>query len=67
MNKKFYVNVVNLNEGKVYSLPTLYTDRTEACVAGQDYILNHWQENHDSVFFRVLIANDDKVAESWAF
>lgn len=61
MNKQFYVNVVNLTAGKMYSLPTLYTDRTEACVCGQNYVRDRQQENHDDVFYRVLIAMDGKV------
>ena len=61
MNKQFYVNVVNLTAGKMYSLPTLYTDRTEACVCGQNYVRDRQQENYDDVFYRVLIANDGKV------
>ena len=63
MNKQFYVNVVNLTAGKMFSLPTLYADRTEACICGQNYVRDHWQENHDDVFYRVLIAKDGKVAE----
>ena len=63
MDKQFFVNVVNLTAGKMYSLPTLYTDRTEACVCGQNYVRDRQQENHDDVFYRVLIAKDGKVAE----
>ena len=63
MNKQFFVEVVNLTVGKMYSLPTLYTDRTEACVCGQNYVRDRQQENHDDVFYRVLLAKDDKVAE----
>lgn len=63
MNKQFFVNVVNLTAGKMYSLPTLYTDRVEACVCGQNYVRDRQQENRDDVFYRVLIAKDGKVAE----
>ena len=63
MNKQFYVEVVNLTVGKMYSLPTLYTDRTEACVCGQNYVRDRQQENYDDVFYRVLIAKDGKVTE----
>lgn len=63
MDKKFYVNVVNLTAGKMYSLPTLYTCRTEACVCGQNYVRDRQQENRDDVFYRVLIAKDGKVAK----
>lgn len=61
--KQMYVQVVNLTKGKVFSLPTLYTDRTKACVRGQNYVRDRHQENHDDVFYRVLIAKDGKVAE----
>ena len=63
MDKQFYVNVVNLTAGKMYSLPTLYTDRVEACVCGQNYVRDRQQENRDDVFYRVLIAKDGKIAE----
>ena len=63
MNKQFFVEVVNLTAGKMYSLPTLYTDRVEACVCGQNYVRDRQQENRDDVFYRVLIAKDGKVAE----
>jgi hypothetical protein len=63
MDKQFYVNVVNLTAGKMYSLPILYPDRVEACVCGQNYVRDRRQENHDDVFYRVLIAKDGKVAE----
>lgn len=61
MDKQFFVNVVNLTTGKMYSLPTLYTDRVEACVCGQNYVRDRQQENHDDVFYRILIAKDGKV------
>ena len=67
MDKQFYVNVVNLTTGKIFSLPTLYTYRAEACICGQNYVRDHWQENHDDVFYRVLIAEDGKVAEPSCF
>jgi hypothetical protein len=53
--KQMYVQVVNLSTGKMFSLPTLYTDRTEACVCGQNYIRDRQAENLSEVlFFRVL-------------
>jgi hypothetical protein len=59
MNRMF-VQVVNLAEGKVFSLPTLYTDRTEACVCGQNYIRDRQAENKaEMLFFRVLNAGSD--------
>lgn len=60
MNKQYFVNVVNLKTGKIFSLPTLYTDRTEACVCGQNYIRDRQAENKfDLLFFRVLNADPD--------
>lgn len=59
MNRMF-VQVVNLTEGKVFSLPTLYTDRTEACVCGQNYIRDRQAENKfELLFFRVLNVRPD--------
>ena len=53
--KQMYVQVVNLNTGKMFSLPTLYTDRTEACIGGQNYIRDRQTENpSELLFFRVL-------------
>ena len=53
--KQMYVQVINLNTGKIFSLPTLYTDRTEACVCGQNYIRDRQAENlSELLFFRVL-------------
>ena len=65
--KRMFVQVVNLTEGKVFSLPTLYTDRTEACVCGQNYIRNRQAENmSETLFFRVLDARPDgSVAPSY--
>lgn len=58
--KRMFVQVVNLTEGKVFSLPTLYTDRTEACVCGQNYIRDRQAENRaELLFFRVLNADPD--------
>lgn len=62
MDKQFYVNVINLTVGKMYSLPTLYTDRTEACVCGQNYVRDRQRESSDEVFYRVLIAEDGHIA-----
>ena len=63
--KRMYVQVVNLTEGKVFSLPTLYTDRVEACVCGQNYIRDRQAENMSEVlFFRVLDARPDGTVAS---
>ena len=62
--KQMYVQVVNLETGKVFSLPTLYTDRTEACVCGQNYVRDRQAEDRQVLlFFRVLNSYDGKVAE----
>lgn len=65
-NKQMYVQVVNLNTGKIFSLPTLYTDRTKACVCGQDYIRDRQAENiSELLFFRVLdVRPDGTIAPS---
>jgi hypothetical protein len=66
--KQMYVQVVNLETGKVFSLPTLYTDRVEACVCGQNYVRDRQAEDRFSpLFFRVLISYDGKVAEPFNF
>ena len=66
MNRMF-VQVVNLTEGKIFSLPTLYTDRTEACVCGQNYIRDRQAENKSELlFFRVLnVRPDGSIAPSY--
>lgn len=65
--KQMYVQVVNLETGKIFSLPTLYTDRMEACVCGQNYIRDRQAEDPCSeLFFRVLIAKDGKINPSYS-
>lgn len=67
MNKQYFVNVVNLETGKIFSLPTLYTDRTEACVCGQNYVRDRQAEDPCSeLFFRVLVAKDGQVAPAYS-
>ena len=62
MNKQYFVNVVNLETGKVFSLPTLYIDRVEACICGQNYVRDRQAEDPcTELFFRVLIAKDGQV------
>ena len=62
MNKQYFVNVVNLETGKVFSLPTLYIDRVEACICGQNYVRDRQAEDPRSeLFFRVLITKDGQV------
>ena len=61
MNRLF-VQVINLNEGKVFSLPTLYTDRTKACVGGQNYIRDRQAEDYSvNLFFRVLVSEGGTI------
>lgn len=56
--KQMYVQVINLETGKIFSLPTLYTDRVEACVCGQNYIRDRQAEDPCSeLFFRVLLVD----------
>ena len=64
MNKKqMHVQVINPETGKIFSLPTLYTDRTEACVCGQNYVRDRQAEEPSSkLFFRVLIAEGGQIA-----
>ena len=66
-NKQMYVQVINLNTGKMFSLPTLYTDRTEACVCGQNYIRDRQAENlSELLFFRVLnVRENGKIAPEY--
>lgn len=60
--KRMFVQVINLETGKIFSLPTLYTDRTEACVCGQNYVRDRQVEDPDSdLFFRVLISENGQV------
>lgn len=62
-NKQMYVQVVDLETGEVFSLPTLYTDRTEACVCGQNYVRDHSADRRFSLlFFRVMSSCDGKIA-----
>ena len=64
--KQMFVEVVNLETGKVFSLPTLYTDRTEACICGQNYVRDRQAEDPCSeIFFRVLISEDGAVNDSY--
>lgn len=66
MDKQFFVNVVNLETGKIFSLPTLYTDRTEACICGQNYCRDRQVEDPSAeLFFRVLVAKDGQVAPEY--
>lgn len=65
--KRMFIQVANITKGKVFSLPTLYTNRTEACVHGQNYIRDRQAENkYEVLFFRVLdVHPDGTVAPSY--
>ena len=64
--KQMFIEVINLETGKIFSLPTLYTDRTEACVCGQNYVRDrHAEDPCSKLFFRVLIAKDGQVASEY--
>lgn len=58
--KNFVVEMVNLNAGKIFYLPTTFADRAEACVGGQNYVRDRQGENHDLIFFRVLDSSSVK-------
>jgi hypothetical protein len=65
--KQMYVQVVNLETGKIFSLPTLYTDRVEACVCGQNYLRDRQAEDRSSkLFFRVLNAEEGCLEETYS-
>lgn len=60
--KRMFVQVVNLETGKIFSLPTLYTDRTEACVRGQNYVRDREAEDPCSdLFFRILVSENGQI------
>lgn len=59
MNKTFKNQFFNITTGEVFSLPTLYTDRVEACVCGQNYCRDRQQEDGTALFFRVLVADNE--------
>lgn len=66
MDKQMYVQVVNLETGKIFSLPTLYARFTEACIHGQNYVRDRQAEDRCSLlFFRVAESYDGKVADSF--
>ena len=65
--KQMYVQVINPETGKIFSLPTLYTDRVEACVCGQNYTRDRQAEDPCSnLFFRVLLAEDGEICPSYS-
>jgi hypothetical protein len=67
MDKQYFVNVINLGTGKIFSLPTLYTDRDEACISGQNYVRDRKVEDPCSdFFFRVLVAKEGQVLASYS-
>lgn len=67
MDKQYFVNVINLGTGKIFSLPTLYTDRDEACICGQNYVRDRKVEDPCSdFFFRVLVAKEGQILASYS-
>ena len=54
MDKTFKVQFVNATTGVVFTLPTPYADRVEACVCGQNYCRDRQQEDGTVLFFRVV-------------
>ena len=54
MDKTFKVQFVNVTTGVVFTLPTPYADRVEACVCGQNYCRDRQQEDGTILFFRVV-------------
>ena len=47
---------INRKSGEIFTLPTPYTDRVEACVCGQNYCRDRQQEDGTVLFFRVVEA-----------
>ena len=54
MDKTFKVQFVNVTTGVIFTLPTPYADRVEACVCGQNYCRDRQQEDGTVLFFRVV-------------
>ena len=53
-NKKMKIQFYNSRTGEVFELSTIYTDRVEACVCGQNYCRDRQQEDGTTLFFRVI-------------
>lgn len=54
--KQFQVRFFNFTSKKEFVLPTIFTDRVEACVHGQDYIRDRQHEDGTILYFRVIMA-----------
>ena len=52
--KKMQIEFLNINTKKRFVLPTVYTDRVEACVCGQNYTRDRQNEDGTILFFRVV-------------
>ena len=57
-NKKMKIQFYNSRTGEVFELPTIYTDRVEACVCGQNYSRDRFAEDGTALFFRVCIVDE---------
>ena len=52
--KQFQIQFFNSMSKKEFILPTIFTDRVEACVHGQDYCRDRQDEDDTILFFRVV-------------
>ena len=52
--KKMQIQFFNIRTQKFFVLPTIYTDRVEACVCGQNYCRDRQDEDDTNLFFRVV-------------
>ena len=66
MDKIFKVQFFNRTTGEIFTLHTPYTDRTEACVCGQNYCRDRQQEDGTALFFRVVLDDNDHKSDQQA-
>jgi hypothetical protein len=50
----YQIQFINSKTNKIFHLPTTYTDRTEACVCGQNYCRDRQLEDGTVLFFRLV-------------
>lgn len=55
--KQMKIEFINCEDGRIFTLPTVYTDRTEACVHGQNYCRDRENEDDTCLYFRVVFAD----------
>ena len=60
MDKIFKVQFFNIGTDEIFALPTLYTDRVEACVCGQNYCRDRQHEDGTELFFRVVVVDNEQ-------